>query len=565
MSRFVSRFVSPFVSAPVSPSVDPIPSPSSSAAPDLPGPDVERGRKLVRMPILDANILTAMTTALGWFNDHRDTVPTPDELVGVLGKYRFDKKASTTGRTYRHPSPSDPYSDDEFESDTGEPIDRGDGEPLPLPRVPRRAKITARSVPDYTGAADAHLPVSYQGVLFHDLPKELQLHKKSWKIKQRDEIQKARREDRRARGVDEDDYTMGLKILEQKELEKHAREMVLVAKGKAENDKRRAENLRRERLALIAAADQKRARGPKGTGGPAGRPTQERAGRSPMRRASAARAPRCASLPRIPTISEEAGEDSSPAAPRTASKIATKERERPSSAAPRTAPNIATKERERPSSAAPTPVPITATSELETPAAAATTTAPKIIYDPAKGPVPRRGGKKPRRIVPEWAGLEMDPSTHLPKGTVGIVYGVNYFSDSDDYSEEDETPTDTPETTATPAANAVVSGVDVDVGALVDSIPSHELKALFAVTDADTTDVDIASIVDTISRDDLEALIGIPHPSASDSRDNDTAAKFAISDDVMAMVEAIPDEMMDGILAGCSSAGPDMGLVGVSS
>ncbi|KFY20397.1 hypothetical protein V491_03747, partial [Pseudogymnoascus sp. VKM F-3775] len=136
---------------------------------------------------------------------------------------------------------------------------------------------------------------------------------------------------------------------------------------------------------------------------------------------------------------------------------------------------------------------------------------------------------------------------------VGLFSGINYFSDSDDYSSEEESTTATLPTTITPAANVGVSGANVDVGALVDSIPSHELQALFASHDVGATDVDIASIIDSISRDDLEALIGIPLPSASNSRDNDTAANFAISDDVMAMVEAIPDrdfdEMMGGILA----------------
>ncbi|ELR02411.1 hypothetical protein GMDG_05469 [Pseudogymnoascus destructans 20631-21] len=475
-------------------------------------------------------------TALGWFNEHSDTVPTPDELVGVLGKYRFDQLASTTGRTYRAPSPSDPYEDFEFESDTGEPIDRLDGEPLPPPRNPRRRKITARSVPDFNGPADGHLPVSLQGLPFDSLPKEWQLHKKSWKIKQRDLIHEAQLADRRDRGIDEDDYQMGLRAHAKQENQRRLRESQLVAAGKAVNDRIRLGQLKLEKRALRAIADKKRAEAFKAASEPAGWLSQERAGRSSVRRSPVARAPRYAS-PRCPTISEEADEEAFAAAPGPAPKMGADKPERPSPAAP-----------------APAPAPKTA----DDPAPA-----PMVTNEPASAPPARRGGKKPRANPPEWAGLPINPRTHLPEGTVGLFYDVNYFSESDDYSDEGESPA------PTAAANAVVSDVGVDVGALVDSIPSHELKALFASPDVGVTDFDITSIVDAIPRDEFEALIGIPLPLASDSHDNFAPANFAISDDVMAMVDAIPDrdldEMMGGILAGCSSAGSDMGQVGVSS
>ncbi|OBT66425.1 hypothetical protein VE03_04832 [Pseudogymnoascus sp. 23342-1-I1] len=423
-----------------------------------------------------------LQTALEWFNDNSDTVPTPDELVGVLGKYRFDQLSSTTGRTYRAPSPSDPYEDFEYESDTGEPIDRYDGHPLPPPRSARRRKITARSAPDFSGLADAHLPISYKGLPYNQLPPEWQNHKESWKIRQRDEIAMAQLADRKARGVDEDDYQSGIRAHAAQETKRRLREARLLAAGKAENDRRRARELELEKLALKAAAEERLARASKAAGEPSGTPTR-------VRRPSVARAPRC------PTITEET-EEPSPVAPAAVA-----------------------------AAAATAPVPAAA----------------------------RPGGKKPRVFPAEWAGLPINPRTHLPEGMVGLVYGVNYFSDSDDYSDEGESPTTPPPTTNTPATNVVVSGVDVDVSALVDSIPSHELKALFVSPDVDAADVDIASIVDSISRDDIEALLGIPPPSASDSREFDTAANFAISDEVMAMVEAIPDgdfdEMMGGIIA----------------
>ncbi|OBT95055.2 hypothetical protein VE01_07350 [Pseudogymnoascus verrucosus] len=474
--------------------------------------------------------------ALGWFNEHSDTVPTPDELVGVLGKYRFDQLASTTGRTYRAPSPSDPYEDFEFESDTGEPIDRCDGEPLPPPRNPRRRKITARSAPDFSGPADGHLPVSLQGLPFDMLPKEWQLHKKSWKIKQRDLIHEAQLADRRDRGIDEDDYQMGLRAHAKQENQRRLRESQLVAAGKAVNDRIRLEQLKREKRALRAIAEKKRAEAFMAASEPARFLSQERVGRSPMRGSPVARAQRYASPPRVPTISEEADEEAAAATPRPVPKMGTDKPERPSPAAPAPAPKTADE-----------PAP-----------------APMVANEPASAPPARRGGKKPRVNPPEWAGLEINPRTHLPEGMVGLVYGVNYFSDSDDYSDEGESPTP-----PTPAANAVVSDVGVDVGALVDSIPSHELQALFASPDVGVTDFDITSIVDAIPRDEFEALIGIPLPSAPESHDNFAPANFAISDDVMAMVDNIPDrdfdEMMGGILAGCSSAGSDMGPVGVSS
>lgn len=474
---------------------------------------MERGRTLVRIPITNADILTAVKTALGWFNKNPDTVPGPEEMVSVLDKYRSDQLASTTGRTYRAPSPSDPWSDNEFESDTGEAMDRYDGYPIPPARNPRRRKITARSVPDFDGPADGHLPVSLQGLPFNLLPREWQNHKKSWKIKQRDEIAAAQLADRRDRGIDEDDYQMGLRSLALQENQKRLRESRLVAAGKAVNDRIRLGHLQREKHALRALAEERRAKAAKTAGEPTWPSKHERAGRSPVAQSPGPRAPRCASLPRYPTISEEADEGAFtiPAAP--APKIVTTEAETPSPAAPLTAPKTAA-------------------------------TLP---------PVPRRGGKKPRVYPAEWAGLPINPRTHLPEGMVGLFSGINYFSDSDDYSSDEESTTATLPTTITPAANVAVSGANVDVGAIVDSIPSHEFQALFASHDVGATDVDIASIVDSISRDDLEALIGIPLPSASNSRDNDTAANFAISDDVMAMVEAIPDrdfdEMMGGILA----------------
>lgn len=477
-----------------------------------------------------------MKAALGWFNEHSDTVPTPDELVGVLGKYRFDQLASTTGRTYRAPSPSDPYEDFEFESDTGEPIDRCDGEPLPPPRNPRCRKITARSAPDFSGPADGHLPVSLQGLPFDMLPKEWQLHKKSWKIKQRDLIHEAQLADRRDRGIDEDDYQMGLRAHAKQENQRRLRESQLVAAGKAVNDRIRLEQLKREKRALRAIAEKKRAEAFMAASEPARFLSQERVGRSPMRGSPVARAQRYASPPRVPTISEEADEEAAAATPRPVPKMGTDKPERPSPAAPAPAPKTADE-----------PAP-----------------APMVANEPASAPPARRGGKKPRVNPPEWAGLEINPRTHLPEGMVGLVYGVNYFSDSDDYSDEGESPTP-----PTPAANAVVSDVGVDVGALVDSIPSHELQALFASPDVGVTDFDITSIVDAIPRDEFEALIGIPLPSAPESHDHFAPANFAISDDVMAMVDNIPDrdfdEMMGGILAGCSSAGSDMGPVGVSS
>ncbi|OAF59260.2 hypothetical protein VC83_04285 [Pseudogymnoascus destructans] len=530
----VSHLAAPAV--PVSHSAGPVIPVSPSATPVVSGPVVKPGRKLVRILFPDANILIAVKTALGWFNEHSDTVPTPDELVGVLGKYRFDQLASTTGRTYRAPSPSDPYEDFEFESDTGEPIDRLDGEPLPPPRNPRRRKITARSVPDFNGPADGHLPVSLQGLPFDSLPKEWQLHKKSWKIKQRDLIHEAQLADRRDRGIDEDDYQMGLRAHAKQENQRRLRESQLVAAGKAVNDRIRLGQLKLEKRALRAIADKKRAEAFKAASEPAGWLSQERAGRSSVRRSPVARAPRYAS-PRCPTISEEADEEAFAAAPGPAPKMGADKPERPSPAAP-----------------APAPAPKTA----DDPAPA-----PMVTNEPASAPPARRGGKKPRANPPEWAGLPINPRTHLPEGTVGLFYDVNYFSESDDYSDEGESPA------PTAAANAVVSDVGVDVGALVDSIPSHELKALFASPDVGVTDFDITSIVDAIPRDEFEALIGIPLPLASDSHDNFAPANFAISDDVMAMVDAIPDrdldEMMGGILAGCSSAGSDMGQVGVSS
>lgn len=450
-------------------------------------PVVERGRKLVQFPIVNADILLATKAALEWFNENSDTLPTPDELVGVLGKYRFDQLSSTTGRTYRAPSPSDPYEDDEFESDTGEPMDRYDGHPLPPPRPARRRKITARSAPDFSGLADAHLPISYKGLPFNQLPPEWQRHKESWKVKQRDEIAAAQLADRKARGVDEDDYQTGIRAHAARE-KRRLREAQLVAAGKAENDRRRARELELEKLALKAAAEERRG----------GTPTRARG-----RRPSVARAPRC------PTITEE---DASPAPLAATTKIAAGEPEGPSPS---------------PATAAPAP-------------------APKTASEPAGAPARKKTRASPVH-PPEWAGLEINPKTGIPFGVFGLFYGINYFSDSDDYSDEGETPS------ATPAANVGVSGVDVDVSALVDSIPSHELKALFVSPDVDAADVDIASIVDSISRDDIEALLGVLRPSASDSREIDTAANFTISDEVMAMVEAIPDgdldEMMGGILA----------------
>lgn len=333
---------------------------------------------------------------------------------------------------------------------------------------------------------------------FNALPLEWQRHPDSWKIKQRDEIFAAQLADRRDRGVDEDDYQSGLRAHAKQETKRRLREARLLAAGKAENDKWRAEQLALEKLALKAAADERRARASMAAGEPAGTPTRERAGRSPARRPPGPRAPRCATI-------TEADEEASPAAP-----------------APK-----------RPSPAA-----------------------PSVADEPTRARPAKSAGKKarPASVYPaEWAGLPINPRTHLPEGMYGLFPGINYFSDSDDYSDEGESPTATTATIPPPAANAGVSGVDVDVGALVDSIPSHELKALFASPDVDATDVDITSIVDSISRDDIEALIGILRPSASDSRDNDTAANFAISDDVMAMVESIPDcdfdEMMGGILA----------------
>ena len=431
---------------PVSPSAAPIIPVSPSAAPVVPGPVVERGRKLVQIPIAQANILTAVKAALGWFNENSDTVPTPDELVDVLGKYRFGQLCSTTGRTYRAPSPSDPWSDDEFESDTGEPLPRNDGHPLPPPRAPHRRKITARSVPDYSGPPDAHLPPSYRGSLYKDLPIELQQHEHSWKIKQRDEIVRAQLADRASRGIDEDDYQMGIRAHAKQERKKRLREAQIVAAGKAEVDRRRAEQLALERRALKALADEKRAQAFNAAAGePAFKSTPERTGRSRVAR-SPARAPRCASLPRCPTITEEADEEASTVVPAPAP-----EPERPSAASPAT--------------------------EL------------KIAEEPASAPAAKRRTKKARIQPPipdHWVGKEIDPRTNFPKGAFGFEYGFNYSSDSDDNSDEEQKPP-----TATPAANAGVSGVDVDVGALVDSIPSHELAALFAVTDVDATDVEI--------------------------------------------------------------------------
>jgi hypothetical protein len=524
---------------PVSSSAGPIVPISSSAAPVVPGPAVKPGRKLVQIPIPDANILIAVKTALDWFNKHSDTVPTPDEIVGVLGKYRFDQLAGTTGRTYRAPSPSDPYEDFEFESDTGEPIDRCDGEPLPPPRNPRRRKITARSAPDFNGTADGHLPVSLQGLPYDRLPKEWQLHKKSWKIKQRDEIQAAQLADRRDRGIDEDDYQMGLRAHAKQENQRRLRESQLLAAGKAVNDRIRLAQLKLEKHALRAVAAKKREEAFKAASEPAAWLSHERVGRSPVRGSLVPRAPRFASPPRCPTISEVADEEAFTAAPGPAPKMGADKPERLSPAAPAPAPRPADE-----------PAP-----------------APMVADEPARDFAAKSAGKKPKkpRAIPaEWAGLPINPNTHLPEGTYGLFYGVNYFSDSDDYSDEGESPTP-----PTPAANAVVSDVGVDVGALVDSIPSHELKALFASPGVGVTDLDITSIVDAIPRDEFEALIGIPLPLAFDSHDNFAPANFAISDDVMTMVDAISDrdfdEMMGGILAGCSSAGSDMGPVGVSS
>ncbi|KFY13072.1 hypothetical protein V492_03499, partial [Pseudogymnoascus sp. VKM F-4246] len=468
-----------FSSSPLSPvaaSADPtslsaalsVPVPLSAA----PGVSNRGGRKLVQFPITNTDILKAVKTALGWFNEHSDTVPTPEELVGVLGKYRFEQLSTTTSRTYRAPSPSDPYADFEYESDTGNPIDRCDGRTPPPPINQRRRKITARSVQDFGGSADAHLPISLRGLPFHSLPEEWKGHEKSWKIRQRDEIVAAQLADRRARGIDEDDFQMGLRAADKAEKKRRKREAEIVAAGKAVNDRIRLSQLRAERIAMKALAEEKRAEAAKAAGVP-----------------PATRAPRLASLPRCPTISEEADEAAFTVA------------------------------------AGPTP--------KTAAAAAAAPTAPR--------PVPA--------YPAEWAGREINPKTNLPYGTFG--YDINFFSDSDSDDEEPSPATAT--TTTTPAANAGVSGVDVDVGALVDSIPSHELKALLVVHDVDEADVDIASIVDTISRDDLEALLGIPLPLASESHDNDAAANFAISDDVMAIVDAITasdfDEMMGGILA----------------
>jgi hypothetical protein len=168
---------------------------ASPAVPSVPAVPSKRPTKLVPTPIGDANILTAIKSTLNWLNDNTDSVPTSEEIVDILTKFRDGKMASTS-KTFRAPSPSDPWSSDEFDSETGEAKPRrgNTAPPMPPPRPPRRPRFTADSVPSFTGKADAHLPQQYRGLPYKFLPKEMQEHPLSWRILEQEAIWDAKAE-----------------------------------------------------------------------------------------------------------------------------------------------------------------------------------------------------------------------------------------------------------------------------------------------------------------------------------------------------------------------------------